>query len=125
MDDSLNKFGVDLIARNGEVAVRKTSEDEIEVVSLKTNQRQLFNIKEAGYQLEYMQPIGISPNGKLLIIQDTYWSDLYFVNLETLEVAYKLSNIYDKPIFSPDGQYILVTDNGGIKVPQGEKWHTD
>ena len=116
LDDRLDESGMDLVSRNGETSVRRISEDEVEIISLKTGNRRSFNISEAGYHLKYMRPAAISPNGNVLIIQDTYWSDLYFINLETLEVAYELSNIYDEPTFSPDGQYVLLTDNGGIKV---------
>jgi WD40 repeat protein len=112
----INEPGMDVLSRNGEVAVLKSGEDEIEIISIKTGERRTFNLREAGYQLKYMRPSLLSPDGKLLIVQDTYWSDFYFVDLEKLEIKYKLANIYSDPIFSPDGQFVIVSDRGGIKV---------
>lgn len=112
----INELGMNVISRNGEVAAQKSGENEIEIINIKTGERRTFNLREAGYQFNYIQPLLLSPDGKILIIQDSYWSDCYIVNLEKFEVSYKLTDLFSIPIFSPDGQFISITDRGGIKV---------
>ena len=115
VENLLDELGLDLISRNREIAVRKTGENEIEVVSLKTGERRVFNYEDAGFYLEYIRPSVISPDGKFLVVEYSNWPDYHVLNLETMEVVYDLGRPYD-PIFSPDGQYLLIVDNGGIKV---------
>jgi WD40 repeat protein len=107
-----------LISANGEVAVRKISQEEFEVIKTATGEYQTFNLPKAGYYFNYLDLGSISPDGKRLSVRGaTNLSSSYlFFNSETLQVIAVFPNLYGPPYFSPDSQSMLIRDRGGYKV---------
>ena len=107
-----------LISANGEVAVRKISEEEFEVIQLNTDESQTFNLPQAGYYFKSIYLGSISPDGKRIFIQgiSSLSSSYLFLNTETLQVIAVYPNLSGPPYFSPDSQSMLIHDRGGYKV---------
>ena len=107
-----------LISANGEVAVRKISLDEFEVIQTDTGESSIFNLPKAGYYFKYLDLASISPDGKRFFVRgSTALSSTYlFFNAESLQVITVYPNLSGFPSFSPDSESMLILDRGGYKV---------